>query len=127
MCLESIIAINDCSVPEESTQHCELKQKKPCSSSEPALLKEHTGLSQLKPKSAPFKKADSLKLRFIPSLPPRTADSTAVRSVEIKISQKNGAENSLEIRSFEVCCKAFSSPPSEGCKALRHPGFRPVL
>lgn len=83
---------------------------------EPALLKKHTDPSQPKPKAAPFKKADSPKLRFIPSLPPRTADSTPVRLLKIKISQEKGAQNSLEIRGFEVYCKASTSLPSKGCK-----------
>lgn len=127
MCLESIIAINDCLVPEESTQHHKLKKTKKSSSSEPALLKEYTGPSQPKPKAAPFKKPDSPKLRFIPSLPPKTADSTPVRLLKIKISQEKGAENSLEMRGFEVYCKAPTSLPAEGCKALRHLWFGSVL
>jgi len=90
-------------------------------------LKDHTDPSQPKPKAAPFKKADSLKLRFIPSLPPRTADSTPVRLLKIKISQEKGAGNSLEIRSFEVYSKAFSSLPSAGSVALRHLGFGTIL
>lgn len=83
--------------------------------------------SQTKPKSAPFKKADNLKLRFIPSLPPRTVDSTPVRLLKIKISQGKGAENSLEIRGFEVYCTALISIPSGGCKALHHLGFGSIF
>lgn len=100
-----------------------IKSRKKSSFSEQDLSKEHTVSSQPKPKSAPFKKADNLKLRFIPSLPPRTADSTPVRLLKIKISQGKGAEKSLEIRAFEVYCTAFISLPSGGCKALHHLGF----
>lgn len=103
------------------------KKKRKGSSSEPALSKEHTGPSQPKPKPDPFKKAGSLKLRFMPSLPPRTADSTPVRLLKIKITQEKGAENSLEIRGFKVYCKAFTSLPSEDCKILRHLGFGSML
>lgn len=121
MCLESTTVINHCLVPEESTQHRTLQKQAVL---QRQLFERAHSPSQPKPKSAPFKRRDSLKLRFIPSLPPRTADSTAVRFLKIKISQEKAAENSLEIRGFEVYCKAFTSfPPMKAVKPSDIPGL----